>query len=445
MVTLNLTTPAPATLSQPLSFANTFTDSLAALNLGVIADYQFGSSASGSAPVIPIRNATDLAASFNAFSDVGSTSVNVQQIERYQPLATAANFVFSSDHLALTCALEGGGSADILATLVTTVTTTAGTVLTFASTTGAAVGSLIAVSGIDTGYARVASFDATTVTLTSNVTIPSGTTVYFMPVYVPSGVLVGSSTATINCSVPIPANIAAGMFYGNITNGTFGTKRVVSTTSTSITLDGTVSPSANALLFFQPPVTSGQIWTKVGYQPGKNGANVIAGELTCQVPGNTKRGAWPAFWLYSRSSDGFSFDASELDIFEFNIGATSNAGAYSGNDHGGLYDRYEYQIGVGVSSKWDAFGFYRPTGGNYSLTTHKFQFIWTKDRIYRFIDGQLITARVFVWSSACSAQIGMNSSAGSYLSTFIQNLLWPLGTSQFPYSLDLYELKIWQA
>lgn len=435
--------PNPGKAPPRVSFANTFTDDLALFNCALTADYLFGSAATGSAPAIPIKNTTDLAVYFNPQADVSGTSVQVEAIERYQSF-NSTNHVFASDHLSLTAALEAGGSADVLQ-LQVNANVTSSAVLPFNSTTGVSDGQIVAIAGAFTAtLARVNSHDGTTVTINQTVTISSGTTVYFLNAFVPSGA--ASGNGTVQTYATVPTGIANGMFYNNITSGTFGTKRVTGKTGTTITYDGSVSQAASDFTILSPPITSGQIWTKAGYQPGKNGANVIAGELTCQIPGNTKQGAWPAFWGYSRSSEGFSFDASELDFFEFNICATANASAYSGNIHGGWYQREDYKKFIGVhSSYWDASGFYRPAGApDYSAAQHKFQWIWTTDRVYYFIDGVLIKCQVFPWSSNCTAQIAMNLGAGSFIPAYISVLLFPFLSSQFPYSYDLYELKLWQ-
>jgi len=445
MVTLTLGPANPAKAYVVPSFANSFTDNLAALNMGLIADYQFGTAASGSSPVIPIRNITDLATYFNPQADASGTSVQVSAIERYQSFNTT-NHAFASDHLSLTAALEAGGSADVLQ-LTTSASTTSSAVLTFTSTTGVQDGQIVAIFGqFAANVCRVSSHDSTTVTLNQAVsgTVNTGTTIYFLNAFVCSGAVAGSGTTVSYASVP--SGIQAGMYYNNITTGTFGTRRVVSKTATTITFDGSVSQATSDFVILSPPITSGQMWTKAGYQPGKNGANFIAIEITCQIPGNTKQGAWPADWVYSRTSEGFPIDASELDNFEFNISGSANASAWSGNNHGGLYERQEYAKLVGVhSSYWDAFGFFRPSGApDYSATTHKYQILWTPDRSYRFVDGVLFTCYVMPWGSGCTGQLGTNLGCGSFIATYLSSLLFPLTSAQFPYSFDIYEKKIWQ-
>src|SRR5262249_49137792 len=143
-------------------------------------------------------------------------------------------------------------------------------------------------------------------------------------------------------------------------------------TATTVTLDGTVTPSAGNLIWFQPPITSGQIWSKEGFQPGKtviNGKTIssVCMELTCTLPLNTAgqngaaRGAWPAWWLYSRTSEGNTFDSSEIDNFEFFNSLTAGSNGYTHNIHGGLYNATDFQITVGSGNNhWNS-GFYTGT------------------------------------------------------------------------------------
>jgi hypothetical protein len=445
MVTLNLAAPNPATVALPLSLANSFTDSLAALNAGVIADYLFGTSATGSAPVIPIRNLTDLATYFNPQADAVGTAVQNEEVERFAAFNTT-NHAFNASDLSLTAVLEAGGTFTVVPkTLVGAITSSA--VLSFADTTGVVDGMMFATSagtGTPTTGIRVVSHDSTTVTLSSAFTLPNGASVEFIPVYpVTCNAVTAGSTLTVPAG--LPSGIVAGMFYNNITNGTFGIVRVVTASGTTITLDGNVTITAGNLVFFSPPVTSAQIWSKAGYQPGKNNANALAFELTCTIPlGSACRGAWPAFWLYSKTSDGFGFDASEVDIFEFFDSLTASSNAYSSNIHGGAYNATRFQRSVGSgNSKWDASGFYRP-GTDYGLAQHKFQLIWTRDKVYRFIDGQLIVVNDFLWSSNDSAQWSCDLACGSWIPAFMTIYFYPSSTGQFPFKFAINEVKIWQ-
>lgn len=410
-------------------------------------DFKFGSAATGGNP--NINTLADLATYFNPQPDAVGSAVQNEEVERFTAFGSG-NHILNANDLSLTATLEAGGTFDVVAKN-TVGAVTGSAVLTFTDTTGINDGMMYASSaGTATTGIRVLSHDSTTVTLSSTVTLPNNSSVEFMPVYVCSGIQAGTSISTINYSI-VPAAIVAGMFYNNITAGTFGIRRVLSTTPTSVTLDGTVTVQAGNFTFYSPPVTSGQIWSKAGFQPGKNGLNAVAFELTCTIPqsaasqAGAARGAWPAFWLYSKTSDGFSFDASEIDIFEFFESLTAGSNAYTSNIHGGSYNATKYQRSVGSgSSKWDASGFYRP-GIDYGAASHRFQLIWTPDRVYRGIDDQQLISTDFNWSSQDTAQWAIDLACGSFLSAFLAIYFYPRATGQFPFAIKITEVKIYTA
>lgn len=446
-LTLNLGPATPGLFENALSISATFAQGLAAYQMALVTDYLFGTGAAGSAPVIPITNLTDLATYFNPQADAVGTAVQNEEVERFQAFNTT-NHAFTTNALQLTAALDAGGGFNVITlTLVGAVTGT--TVLTFAATTGVIDGMMIASTGsqaIASGT-KVVSHDGTTVTLNAAVTLANSSPVQFLPIYPCSGVTAGSN-ATLTFSGGVPAQVVAGMYYTNINDGTFGTRKVLSTTSNTVTLDGSVTVSSNAQIWFQPPVTSGQMWTKVGYQPGHNGANVIGMELTCTIPANTAQGAWPAWWLYSKTTDGFTFDSSEIDMFEFFYGTTSTSSAFTSNIHGGFYQDsgayFKLYSSGSAHSRWDTFGFFRNLV-DYSLTSHKFQMIWTPDKVYRYIDGQLTIVNSYLWSSNCTAQMGLDLACGSFLPSFLATNFYPQSTAQFPFMYSINEIKIWQA
>lgn len=429
----------------------TFTQALTAGGFTVYKDYLFGSAASPTLPnQIPIVDILSLQNVFDAQPTAVGTAVQNEEVERFTNFAPA-NFVFTPTSLNLTATLEPGGTWDVVQkNLVGAVTN--GNVLTFADTAGVVDGMIIGSSGssaIATGK-RVIAHDATTVTLDnfSTVTLPNNAAVEFLPVYAVS-VNASTSSATVVAPGGYSTGLQPGMFYTNITGGTFGIRRIQSLTdSTHILLDGTVSIGAGNLVMFQPPVTSGQIWTKETFQPGQT-SNGVAFELTCTVPqsaasqNGATRGAWPAFWLYSKPVGGSTFDASELDIFEFFNSLTAGSNAYTSNLHGGAYDVIRYQRSVGSgSNKWDSSGFFRG-GVDYGAGQHKFQCIWMQNRVYRFVDEQALISNDYIWSSQSQAQLGLDLACGSYLSAFMGIFFYPRATVQFPMSYSINEIKIW--
>lgn len=437
----------PGVFDTPLSIASSFTDGLTAYQCRLTTDYVFGTAATAGNLVTPIRNLTDLAVYFNAQADAVGTAVQNEEVERFVAF-NSTNHAFNANDLSLTAALEGGGTFTVV-TKVLVGAVAASATLTFADTTGINDGMMIASTGssaILTGT-YVASHTGTTVTLNGTVTLADTSPVQFLPCYVCPSVSSGTAQTTLTFA-SVPTSISAGMFYTNISNGTFGVVRVVSKTGTTVTVDTPVSPTAGNLVFFQPPVTSGQMWSKAGYQPGKNGANIIAMELTCTIPTASAQGAWPAWWMYSRSSEGLGFDASEIDMFEFFYGTTSNSSAYTSNIHGGFYNDsggfYKRNSSGAGTNQWDSFGFFRPLI-DFSLTQHKYQLIWTKDKVYRYVDNVLYISNKFLWSSNCTAQIGFDLACGSFLTPFLTTNFYPQTTGQFPFTFKLNEMKIWQA
>lgn len=451
--TQQLVDKAAALYDIPINWG--FLQSLTAAGFAVYKDYLFGSNAIAALPgQIAVPDLLTLQGFFDAQPTAVGTAVQNEEVERFTNFAPA-NFVFNPGDLTLAAALEPGGTWEVVQkTLVGAITNS--NLLTFADTSGIVDGMMMASSGssvISTGK-TVISHDATTVTLSTfgPITLPNNSLVEFLPCYSlsPSPVTNG---AVFSVPGGVPAGVVPGMFYTNITNGTFGIRRIVSATPFgvipgSITLDGNVTISAGNLVFAQPPVTSGQIWSKETFLPGVTCAG-IAFELTCRVPQMTAgqngatRGAWPAFWLYSKPVGGSTFDASEIDMFEFFNSLTAGSNAYTSNLHGGAYNATRYQRTVGSgSSKWDSSGFYRG-GVDYGAGTHKFQCIWMPNRVYRFIDDQLIVTNDYMWSSQSQAQLGLDLACGSFLSAFMGIFFYPRTTSQFPMNYTINEIKIW--
>lgn len=428
-----------------------FPKAIAASGFQLYKDYLFGTAAAGTAPVIPVTSTADLTFYFNPQADAVGTAVQNEEVERFTAFGSG-NHVFTTNSLILRAALESGGAWDVVPKNLTAALTSGQNTLQLADTNGISRGQVFASSAssiIPTG-ASVISQDATSVTFNNfqNFTLPNNASIEFLPVFT-----VGASPVTSQSLITVPSGVPQGvipgMFYTNITGGTFGIRRVVSVPdSTHIQLDGNVSIGTSNLVMFQPPVTSGQMWTKEGFQPGKT-CNGIAFELTCKIPQSSpnqngaSRGAWPAQWLYSHTSEGNSFDASEIDIFEFFESLTAGSNAYTSNIHGGLTNVTDYQLSVGSgSNKWDSSGFFRG-GTDYGLTTHRFQLIWLPDKVYRYIDDALLITNKYIWSSQCTAQYGLDLACGSFISAFMGIYFYPRATSQFPMDFVINEIKIW--
>lgn len=416
----------------------------AILNAGLALqeDYTFGTAASGP---LAMRSISDLSGFWNPQSSSVGIAVQNAEIERFMSF-NSVNHFFDTNSLNLTAALETPGiTADVIS-VQTTGPVSNSTVIPLNSVAGInplMMYSSSAVTQTASNF-RVVSVDPVglTVTLSLPVTLPINANVRFLPFYIVPTVQAGSNISNLIFPLNnVPPQVVPGMFYANFNDGYSqgsGTRRVVSTTPGSIQLDGTVNVTQAAFLYFQPPITSGQICSKKSYAPGFNGQSIIAFELTCQIPTSPTFGAWPAFWLYPFTGG----NGDEIDWFEFFICQTANAGAYTSNLHFGAYQFNQFMRSVGSgNSHWNS-GFYRP-GTDYSLAYHKFQGIWTKDAVYRFIDNVFTIKTDWISTSLTPSQLIFDLACGSTLAAFLQIYLYPQLTSQFPYSYKLQEVKTW--
>jgi hypothetical protein len=289
----------------------------------------------------------------------------------------------------------------------------------------------------------VVSIGASDVTLNASPGIGSGATVWFLPAY--------GNTATANSSgtqitfASVPAGVAAGQVYLNITGGTFGKATVVSKDATHVNLDVSVGVGTGNVIVFHPSIDSGQMWSKWSFTP-PTGSRVIAGELTAKLPLTSKTGAWPAWWLYS-SDDSGTPSNDELDLIEF-FHSDTGANKYQAPNHGaGIGNKLHRRPG----GFWDAFDFFVYSnelnqsppvdwGGKY----RKFQFIWEAGRTRRFVDGDYFKGDVFNWIATAPPQMGINLGCGSLLTTLLSTGLHPRNTATFPIVYSLKELKIWE-
>jgi hypothetical protein len=178
---------------------------------------------------------------------------------------------------------------------------------------------------------------------------------------------------------------------------------------------------------FPGGINSGQIWTQHTYQPVTTGAQYYAFSVRMKTPGGP--GMWPAAWFYTKQP-GLN-DDSEIDM-EFFDAQWQNEFDWSGFNHGAGTGADFYSIMTNQ--------FVWHPGLNFSADYHEYQFIWTPDAIYKYVDGTLIKATWFKWTSNGPAQFGINLAVGT------PNMpgLLPTSVSQFPARISIDSLTIWQ-
>jgi beta-glucanase (GH16 family) len=78
---------------------------------------------------------------------------------------------------------------------------------------------------------------------------------------------------------------------------------------------------------------------------------------------------------------------------------------------------------------------------NSAADYHDYQMIWTEDAVYRYVDGTLVLADKFVWTSKGPAQMGVNLAVGSNMTSLPG--LQPKSLNQFPTALSIDHITIW--
>jgi len=178
---------------------------------------------------------------------------------------------------------------------------------------------------------------------------------------------------------------------------------------------------------FPGGINSGQIWTQNTYQPVKTGAKYYAFAIRMKTPAGP--GMWPAAWFYTKQA-GLN-DASEIDTEFFNA-QWQNEFDWTGYNHGPGAGADFYSI---MTNQW----VWHP-GLNFSADYHNYQYIWTPDAIYKYVDGTLIKATWFKWTSNGPAQFGANLAVGF---PAMAGML-PTSTNQFPARLSIQTFTVYQ-
>lgn len=180
---------------------------------------------------------------------------------------------------------------------------------------------------------------------------------------------------------------------------------------------------------FPGGIHSGQIWSKQTFQPGRTGHSAYAFDVRMRIPAG--RGMWPAFWLYAKSGMPGMNDGSEIDHPEFFNMSTQNELDWTGYSHGpGVGDSI-----YSITQK----GIWHPRT-NFSADYHNYQTLWMQDAVYKYVDGKLVDARRFKWTSRGAAQFGADLAVGS--SNPNMPGLKPTSEKQFPSALSIEYIRV---
>lgn len=456
----------------------------AVANIPIIADYVFGSSAVAGPGQTAITNSTQLGTYFNPTEVLtGTVQVN-NELQRYQPFSSAANFVFNSDNLQLTGTLDGGGS--VTALVYGNTGSYSGTMLSpgftpgnlgLSNLTGWAVGNIAVFTYNNIGVITSITGSGSSAViickplLGSSGTFPTFVPFQIMPWYYAEASAPAAQGATAVSFAAVPAAVAAGQFmsfYDNTSNTantstatnssqTFIVQSVVGNTVNFLpALNGVDAIATGQGIFFTPPIRSAQIWTKATFTMPGSGATAFAGELTIQLPQNAvpyyltgnlsgaaatgANGGWPAWWIRGDFTNPDNTDAlAEVDFGEWfnNILSTMKqwspnliTAATGGSNTAGMQTPTLYLYDPPL---WTVNGqnFVYNNATDFSLGYQRFQFYVSGDSVYWGVNDIFYKKTSFVWTSLSSPQMAVNLAIGSLLKGLCTNNLWPSANTNF--------------
>jgi hypothetical protein len=175
-------------------------------------------------------------------------------------------------------------------------------------------------------------------------------------------------------------------------------------------------------------ISTGQICTRDTYQPGVGSHDAFAFAVRMKFDGSP--GMWPAIWLYTKDPAAPGRDASEIDV-EFMMMATQGAGDWTGFNHGPGAGTDAFALDLNPWQVWHP-------GLDFSADFHNYQFIWTPTAIYKYVDGTLVRATNFRWTSGGPAQLLISHQIGG-----AGPGLQPSSPDQFPAVMSIESLKIY--
>jgi beta-glucanase (GH16 family) len=150
-------------------------------------------------------------------------------------------------------------------------------------------------------------------------------------------------------------------------------------------------------------------------------------EVRLKVPKG--RGMWPAFWFAT------PVWPPEIDALEI----VNNGDATTAVSFHNLHGKY---VGKTLSSKLDKRDMYRP-GFDYADGFHTFAIEWTPASVKHYVDNVLVVEREFEWR----ANNGLIAPASPVVINLAVGGSWPgapTSLNEFPASLDVAYIRVWQ-
>jgi hypothetical protein len=271
----------------------------------------------------------------------------------------------------------------------------------------------------------------------------------------------------------VPAGIAPGMFVLGLAapGGTLKANdraRVVSKTATTVTFNskvfsgtGNIATGTGGGFVFIAGVESGQIWSRFAIGPQAASALATAMVVDVTFPlmddappqevytrqqlntyvstyPNTFLGYWPAVWTFYFKPDGnqagYRSEWSEVDILEMFMRPSNGTRVWQSNLHEQPFTRQTANV---ASGSW------RTTAGNAiatSANTHQWQrdtglfdgrkheaaAIWTKDRVYHYLDGVALAVSEWPLNNDYPHQLGVSYASGALSGGYPNAVMFPM-------------------
>lgn len=317
------------------------------------------------------------------------------------------------------------------------------TTYTFQDVSGISNNQVAQCSYQDNNIRRITNIDygTNTITLEASVFMQAG---HFLTIYPISRapVTVSSSGNVLTFAATPPAVQVGQQVYNYFATNNQGIIKVVSFDATTVTLSANITVSNGDTIIFHPSIVSGQFWSKWIMMPATDNYEVIAMELTAKAPDASKIAAWPAWWLFTANNDpnpvlpviAGNSEIDMLDTFTYWNNASSNSIVM--NPVSGFLSLY--QDAAAVSANGTVLN-----GNNLGSVERKIGLVWTRNKVYFYVDGILVFAKQATWNRHKRAQMGINQAVGSTRTSLNSNGFFPIDQSAYPSKYKVKNLKIY--
>ncbi len=303
-------------------------------------------------------------------------------------------------------------------------------------TSAVTVGQLCFLGYQDNNLRRVTAINpGVSITLNANVWLSAGAIWAFYPAF--STTANAASSGTTVSMAAVPAGVEVGhQFVVYYAADKLGFPiYVTGKTANSVTLDTAITVTNGATLFFLPPISSGQFWTRRTFRPKRDDSDMLAFELTATAPPQSALGGWPAFWTYINAKDPNVLSAESQGVPEIDFMDTFG---WWNNDS--FMDVRSGQTTT-TSTPYNV----TTTGNNIGLAKRKIQGIWSKSACWYYTDDVPKVARTGVWGKKYGSQLGVNLACGATSTANNSQGLFPIDFSQFPMPFTIERLRVLRA